>query len=130
MFEIDRDGPRLLGFPVSKGGLHAVSLGACGASFEHLFYLPMLLATFLTGVVMSGAPILLGAILFVGFMAVVVCWGHALGLLIHGVMKTRRGKEVLGFVTLTVFVLLSFAPVLMEAVSKKRGGDPEDVSLH
>ncbi|MEM7249210.1 MAG: hypothetical protein AAF533_28100 [Acidobacteriota bacterium] len=118
---------RLLGYPIRRHELHAASLAASTVGAEHLFGHPVLLASFVAGVVLGGVSLGVGTALFGLFLLVLVAWTHGIGLTLHGLMKTRRGREVLGIAAISVVILVGVSPALISGWSESRGLDDEAV---
>jgi ABC-2 type transport system permease protein len=114
---------RLLIFPVSRGQVFGISLGSAFLGSEHLFYYPTLLAVSLTGIVLPGGGVIAGLAIVLVFISLVVAWSHAIMMLLQGLMRRRRSREIVVFLIFLVVVLASLTPVLM---TPDESNDPQD----
>jgi ABC-2 type transport system permease protein len=112
---------RLLIFPLSRGQLYGISLGSAFLGGEHLFYFPSLVAVSFMGFVLPGKSVIGGLALVFTFTCVVVVWSHAIMMLLQGLMRRRRSRELVVSLIFLVIVLGSLTPVLMTH-------DPDDPS--
>jgi len=109
------DVSRLLVFPISSRRLFLISQAATIGTFEHLLYLPSLVAVLYFGVIRSGSGILPGLGIIVSMWIFVLVWSHTLGLLVQAIMKKRRNREILGIVFILVLILVVYGPTLFGA---------------
>ncbi|MCP3981541.1 MAG: hypothetical protein GY716_19760 [bacterium] len=102
-------------FPVPRGQLFGIHLGSSAFGAEHLLYYPGVLAVFLAGVLAPGMSRLAGTVVLLSFVAFVVIWSAATVLLLVGLMRGRRMRELVLFVVLAVVILASFVPLLVDS---------------
>lgn len=107
------DTSRLAIFPIRQRRLFLISWGSTFLSGDHLFYLPMLLAT-LWVVISLGFSGGAGGLLCYWLMPlVVITWSMGVLELLQAVMRHRRGKEIAGMVGFGVFLALAMIPTVV-----------------
>lgn len=106
-------------FPISRGRLYAITLGAGALNAEQLLNYPVLASVFLMGVLAPGVNVplgLAGALLFVLFL---IGWGNTIALALMGLMRNRRVREIVGIGVFALLVAVSIAPALLQDDSGK-----------
>ena len=117
------DTSRMVGFPISRARLFGLNWASAFLSTDHLFVYPTVLATF--GVLAFTAPSigLAEALFFLMVPLVVVTWSVGAVSLVQGIMRQRRGKELLGMLGFGVLITASLLPSF---IGSGYESDPEE----
>jgi len=113
---------RLLYYPLSRGGLYRISLGASAASGVHVFWYPVLLVLTYVAVVVDRLPAPAWVAVSVVFSVSLIVWCHAVLLLVQRLLRKRRLKELVVLIGLVLLVVASMVPALIE--SRRGDSDP------
>ena len=108
------DASPFLLFPIGRGRLYAILLGATAIGTDHLLYYPALLATAATGPLQHGAKPLFGLALVALFAVFLVTWSNVFTLLLGTVMRARRVREVVAIAGLALLIVVSLVPAIFD----------------
>ncbi|RMF74084.1 MAG: hypothetical protein D6738_07225 [Acidobacteria bacterium] len=111
-------------FPIARRTLWLLTLGAAWLSFEHLAYLPALLVVASVLSATGAAPPALAFGVIAGTAACALAAGHALTLLVAGVLRRRGLREALGIGALLLIIGASLLPSILD-----QGGSPGGTGL-
>jgi hypothetical protein len=106
---------RLAVFPFATFGLYRLSLAASGASANHVFWYPMLVAVSFTAIVIDGVPAVLWVAVVIALSVCYVVWCNTILLVIQRVLSGRNVREVAALVGLVLLVTVSMIPALFES---------------
>jgi len=104
---------KLLVFPLSRSQLYGISLGSAFLGGEHLLYYPSLVAVSLIGFALPGKGAVGGFALVFAFTCLVVVSSHAIMMMLQGLMRRRRSREVVVSLVFLFVVVGSLTPVLL-----------------
>jgi len=105
---------QLLLYPLSRLKLFTFSLATEFAGGAHWFYYPTLAAAGVVMLVPFGPGSVAGLVLLALFVAVLVVWGHALGLVVRVLMANRRVKELIVIGAMILLILTCLLPAAIE----------------
>jgi ABC-2 type transport system permease protein len=104
------DTSRLIGYPISRRRLFFISWGSAFVSPDHIFYYPALLVTL---VAVAWIQPEFGATSVAFFLTVplmVVTWSVGVLTLLQGLMRHRRGKEILTMAGFGLLISVALLP--------------------
>jgi len=108
--EVDLDPRKFLVFPVSHKKLFGLLLFSSVGEIQHLFYLPILMAVYLTGFLLQVRASLSAALILVLFTVFTFSWAMAFSLFLQGVLRHRRIREIFVVFVAFLFLTLCFLP--------------------
>ncbi|MFT7485812.1 MAG: ABC-2 type transport system permease protein [Candidatus Paceibacteria bacterium] len=100
-------------FPIRRRRLFFITWGSSFLSADHLFYLPMLLATQVALLLRGEAGGPGGMLAFWLLPILIVTWSAGLLELLQGIMRHRRMKEILGMLGFMVFMAAAMVPSIL-----------------
>lgn len=107
------DTTRMVGFPISRRRLFLISWASAFASADHLFYYPTLIATLVVSASLAQGFGLTSLAFFLAVPLVVVTWSVGTITLVQGIMRHRRGKEILSMIGFGLLIGLSLVPAFL-----------------
>ena len=107
------DTSRLVGFPISRWRLFGLTWASAFLGPDHMFVYPMLLATF-CGLAFTAPSLGVAEVLiFLLVPLILVTWAVAAVHLVQGIMRQRRGKELLGMLGIGAMITVSVLPAFI-----------------
>lgn len=107
------DTSRLVGFPISRWRLFGLTWASAFLGPDHVFVYPMLLATLCALAFTAPSLGVAEVLIFLLVPLILVTWAVAAVHLVQGIMRQRRGKELLGMLGLGALVTASVLPAFI-----------------
>ena len=107
------DASALRQFPIGRIRLFGITLASYAGGTEQLVCFPALLVVCVVGVFAAGTPWITGLVSMGLLLLFYVAWGHAIQLVLTGVLRRRRAREILAIVGFALLIGISVTPSLM-----------------